>query len=229
MKKTKLETDYEVLLQGIEKLSVLTIGAYENTLEALKTLDLEIALQIIKQDQDIDDLQEDITEESTIFIIRQQPVASDLRKILMVMRLATEYERIADYTKNLAEYIICGEPTVVDYFYSDFDEEYIDQIYSQFNSLSIVYRKPEEKFTKYTGLEDEEERKEEEERTEPPKQVDPAQNINQPIESNMVSLNETNIQPQSNVVINPVTEESLHTTFTLDETQYQNYWGEYAT
>ena len=106
MKKTKLETDYEVLLQGIEKLSVLTIGAYENTLEALKTLDLEIALQIIKQDQDIDDLQEDITEESTIFIIRQQQVASDLRKILMVMRLATEYERIADYTKNLAEYII---------------------------------------------------------------------------------------------------------------------------
>ena len=106
MKKTKLETDYEVLLQGIEKLSVLTIGAYENTLEALKTLDLEIALQIIKQDQDIDDLQEDITEESTIFIIRQRPVASDLRKILMVMRLATEYERIADYTKNLAEYII---------------------------------------------------------------------------------------------------------------------------
>ena len=106
MKKTKLETDYEVLLQGIEKLSVLTIGAYENTLEALKTVDLEIALQIIKQDQDIDDLQEDITEESTIFIIRQQPVASDLRKILMVMRLATEYERIADYTKNLAEYII---------------------------------------------------------------------------------------------------------------------------
>ena len=58
MKKTKLETDYEVLLQGIEKLSVLTIGAYENTLEALKTLDLEIALQIIKQDQDIDDLQD---------------------------------------------------------------------------------------------------------------------------------------------------------------------------
>lgn len=106
MKKIKLETDYEALLQAIEKLSVLTIQSYENTLKALRTLDLEIALQIIKQDQEIDDLQEDVTEEATIFIIRQQPVASDLRKILMVMRLATEYERIADYTKNLAEYII---------------------------------------------------------------------------------------------------------------------------
>ena len=63
MKKTKLETDYEILLQGIKKLSDLTVNSYEKTLEALKTLDLEVALQIIKQDQDIDDLQEDLTEE----------------------------------------------------------------------------------------------------------------------------------------------------------------------
>lgn len=106
MRKTKLETDYEVLIEGIGKISTLTVAAYENTLKALKTLDLEVALQIIKQDQDIDELQEELQEEATILIVRQQPVASDLRKILMVMRLATEYERIADYTKNLAEYVI---------------------------------------------------------------------------------------------------------------------------
>ena len=106
MRKTKLETDYEVLIEGIGKISTLTVAAYESTLKALKTLDLEVALQIIKQDQDIDELQEELQEEATILIVRQQPVASDLRKILMVMRLATEYERIADYTKNLAEYVI---------------------------------------------------------------------------------------------------------------------------
>ena len=43
MKKTKLETDYEALLQGVEKLSNLTVQSYENTLKALKTLDLEVA------------------------------------------------------------------------------------------------------------------------------------------------------------------------------------------
>lgn len=106
MKKTRLETDYEVLLQEVNQLSQLTIQAYEQTLLALKTLDLEIALTILKKDQKIDNLSEEIMEEATIVIIRQQPVASDLRKILMIMRLATEYERIADYTKNLAEYII---------------------------------------------------------------------------------------------------------------------------
>ena len=106
MKKTRLETDYEVLLQEVNQLSQLTIQAYEQTLLALKTLDLEIALTILKKDQKIDNLSEEIVEEATIVIIRQQPVASDLRKILMIMRLATEYERIAEYTKNLAEYII---------------------------------------------------------------------------------------------------------------------------
>ena len=50
---------------------------------------------------------------------------------------------------KLAEYVICGEQNVVDYYYSEFDDEYIDQIFSEFNSLSIVYRKPEEKFAKY--------------------------------------------------------------------------------
>ena len=106
MKKTRLETDYEVLLQEVNQLSQLTIQAYEQTLLALKTLDLEIALTILKKDQKIDNLSEEIVEEATIVIIRQQPVASDLRKILMIMRLATEYERIADYTKSLAEYLI---------------------------------------------------------------------------------------------------------------------------
>ena len=106
MKKTRLESDYDALLGEISKLSSLIVEAYQNTLNALKTLDVEIALQIIKSDQNIDDLQEEIQEEATILIVRQQPVASDLRKILMIMRLANEYERIADYTKNLAEYII---------------------------------------------------------------------------------------------------------------------------
>merc|ERR1711957_521772 len=48
---------------------------------------------------------------------------------------------------ELAEYIICGNETV-DYIYSDLDDEYLEQIYSEFNTLSIIYRKPEEKFVK---------------------------------------------------------------------------------
>lgn len=49
---------------------------------------------------------------------------------------------------QLAEYIICGEAATVDFLYNDLDDEFLDQIYSEFNTLSIVYRKPEEKFVK---------------------------------------------------------------------------------
>jgi len=104
--KSRMDENYEILLNRVEELSTQIIDIYKETLEGLKTLDLEIALKILKHDQEIDAMQEELVEEATLMIIRQQPVASDLRKILMMMRLATEYERIADYTKNIAEYII---------------------------------------------------------------------------------------------------------------------------
>lgn len=104
--KSRMDSNYEVLLTMVEQLSTQVIDVYQETVEGLKTLDLEIALKIIKHDQEIDAMQEELIEEATLMIIRQQPVASDLRKILMMMRLANEYERIADYTKNIAEYII---------------------------------------------------------------------------------------------------------------------------
>jgi AP-4 complex subunit beta-1 len=47
-----------------------------------------------------------------------------------------------------ARFIICGDDNTVDHFYTDLDEEYVDQVYSQFNTLSIIYQKPEEKFIK---------------------------------------------------------------------------------
>jgi len=104
--KSKMDDNYNNLIEMVEKLSSQTVKIYQETVEALKTLDLEVALHIIRHDQDIDDMCEDLTEEAMVTIVRQQPVATDLRKILMIMKVAHEYERIADYTKNIAEYII---------------------------------------------------------------------------------------------------------------------------
>ncbi len=106
MAKARIDVNYAEMLGMIEDLSSHVIDIYQKSVGALKTLDADTALKIIKQDQKIDDLQEEIVEEATLMIIRQQPVASDLRKVLMIMRLSYEYERIADYTKNIAEYII---------------------------------------------------------------------------------------------------------------------------
>lgn len=56
-----------------------------------------------------------------------------------------------------AEYIICGERVVVENFINS-KEELFDKIFSEFNSLSVLYNKPEEKFIKkYVDDEKEEE------------------------------------------------------------------------
>jgi len=64
------------------------------------------------------------------------------------------YYNLMNKDIGLAEYIICGDYSAVDYLYSDMDDEYLDQIFSQLNTLSVVYRKPEEKFIKSGTLED---------------------------------------------------------------------------
>ena len=123
---------------------------------------------------------------------------------------------------NLAEYIICGQPNVVDYYYSEFDDDYIDQIFAEFNSLSIIYRKPEEKFIKYTpdDLNEEDEDKADEE-----DQIEdkPLPNAN--------NTNNTN-QGTNNVVVQQIpniTEDSLKSDYSIDESTYQNLWGQYQT
>jgi len=125
---------------------------------------------------------------------------------------------------NLAEYIICGQPNVVDYYYSEFDDDYIDQIFAEFNSLSIIYRKPEEKFIKYTpdDLNEEEEDKADEE-----DQIE-----DKPLPStNDVNKNTQNqpFKTKSVQQIPTINEDALKSDYSIDERTYQNLWGQYQT
>ena len=141
---------------------------------------------------------------------------------------------------NLAEFIICGQPTVVDYFYSDFDEDYIDQIFSQFNTLSIVYRKPEEKFTKYTGSREEDENDNENdiERNNYENTIEEENNNNNNnnLNNNNNNLNNNNNNENNNNFninfngnVPEINSENLIEGFTIDESNYQNLWNQLTT
>jgi hypothetical protein len=53
---------------------------------------------------------------------------------------------------NLAEHIICGEKATLDNIYCEMEGEHLEKIYSQFNTLSVIYQKPEEKFIKTNDI-----------------------------------------------------------------------------
>jgi hypothetical protein len=133
---------------------------------------------------------------------------------------------------KLAEYIICGEQNVVDYYYSEFDDEYIDQIFSEFNSLSIVYRKPEEKFVKYIpdDIQEEEDKNDDEEQIEDkplPNNTDTSSGNQPQQEFNYTSNNVSEQEPIHK--LQNINEDSLKSDYNIDENTYQNLWGQYQT
>ncbi len=73
---------------------------------ALENLDLELAKTIIARDDEIDGLEQQIERESIMIIAKQQPLATDLRKITSIMKIVTDIERIADQCADISEYIL---------------------------------------------------------------------------------------------------------------------------
>jgi phosphate transport system protein len=85
--------------------SILEVSTNEVIL-ALKNIDVKRAEDIIKRDDEIDLLEQQIERECINIIAKQQPLASDLRKITSIMKIITDIERIADQCADISEYII---------------------------------------------------------------------------------------------------------------------------
>ncbi len=76
------------------------------TIEALKNRSISVLEEIIRRDDIIDQYESDIERSCLNMIIRQQPVAADLRAIASVLKIITDMERIADQSSDIAEYMI---------------------------------------------------------------------------------------------------------------------------
>ena len=94
-----LQDDVLVLGSMAEKATYLSM-------DALKNRDLELAKQVIADDDEIDRKRFDIEEKCIELIVTQQPVASDLRIIVAVLNLIIDLERIGDHAEGVAKITI---------------------------------------------------------------------------------------------------------------------------
>jgi len=76
------------------------------SIDALKNRDLELAHQIIGDDQKINAKRFEIEEKCIQLIATQQPMASDLRTIIAILNITTEIERIGDYAVGIARIVV---------------------------------------------------------------------------------------------------------------------------
>lgn len=103
--RTQYDADLAALKALLAKMGQLSADAVEDALESLCTADAEGAKEIIKGDSEVNRMERDIEHRCMTLLLRQQPVAGDLRRISTTMKVVTDVERIGDHASDIAEII----------------------------------------------------------------------------------------------------------------------------
>lgn len=78
-------------------------AAIKESMHALINQDMEKAKQLIEGDNVIDQLEHEINDKALVLIAKEGPVATDLRKIIVAIKISSEVERIGDMAVNIAK------------------------------------------------------------------------------------------------------------------------------
>jgi len=100
------EEELEHLKQTILAMAGLVERTLEDVAKALVEQDVERAQEIIRRDDEVDHLEVEIDRLATEFIARHQPTATDLRFVIVAIKLGPELERIADDAVNVAQRVL---------------------------------------------------------------------------------------------------------------------------
>jgi phosphate transport system regulatory protein PhoU len=97
---------FDEALASLRKNLLMMAGLAERTLDrSIKGLlqrDDNLCVTAIADDEEIDQLEKQIDKDGVDVLVRFQPVASDLRRVVAAMKLSPNIERIADQATNIA-------------------------------------------------------------------------------------------------------------------------------
>ena len=85
------------------KMTTLVRDAIESATKALLNTDLQLAEKVITDDLEIDRIQHALDERTINIMARQQPVASDLRRLVSSLRISADLERMGDLANHIAK------------------------------------------------------------------------------------------------------------------------------
>ena len=96
----------EELNLELVKMGSVIEQAINTAVDALKTNNVKKAQQVIDEESVIDDMERDVEAKCLNLILRQQPVARDLRVVSTALKMVTDMERIGDQATDIAELAI---------------------------------------------------------------------------------------------------------------------------
>jgi phosphate transport system protein len=102
----KIDTELSLYREQVLVMAKRVRKMYVLALDVLETGDKVRALETIELDEYVNNANEDINDRAIEVLSLLNPVAKDLRIVLAGIKIATDLERIGDYAKNMARYII---------------------------------------------------------------------------------------------------------------------------
>ena len=99
----RFEQDLVDVQQQFMQLCDLSAEALQQAFSAFVHQDIDLALSIIEADVKLNRLEEEISDRVILLIAKQQPVATDLRRLMILVKAANDVERIGDYAVNIAK------------------------------------------------------------------------------------------------------------------------------
>ena len=100
------EHELEELNKCLRDMAMMVEKAIEQTFVAFEDQNYTMAEDVIKGDRNVNDMERAIESRCLSLILRQQPVARDLRQISTALKVVTDLERIGDHASDIAELIL---------------------------------------------------------------------------------------------------------------------------
>lgn len=98
-----LHREIDRLKQHLLALGALVEERVNIAVKSVENRDLKLAMGVIENDEEIDDMEVELEEECLKVLALHQPVASDLRVIIAALKINNDLERIGDLAVDIAE------------------------------------------------------------------------------------------------------------------------------
>jgi phosphate transport system protein len=97
------EEEFQSLSDTLQEMGALVAHSVQRSVLSLVEKNEDYAHQVIRDESRVDQMEIQIDEKVTSLIVREQPVARDMRLVVSAIKISTDLERMGDLAVHIAE------------------------------------------------------------------------------------------------------------------------------
>lgn len=141
--RSNFDKELTLLYNDLVKMASLIEESIQKSIIVIRTHDEKLADEIIVNDKEINSMEKSIENRCLTLLLRQQPVASDLRLISAALKMITDMERIGDHAKDISEIVKLSNIKQISSYSQDLAEMAEKSIAMVKDSITAFIRKDE--------------------------------------------------------------------------------------